>query len=402
MGRPPSAALLAVTLLSAATAPPVTATEASFPAPPGPPMLAAPAVVPRAAPVAAALPGDPQVRPGEWNPKKAPPGWVVLETEHYQVQSQIGREKAERLAEHLEAMLDVYREMLPFRKKLPHFVLKVFRGHDEFAEYYPRGAAGTAAYYDQSNKELVGYDSGVLLGVRDIPARVRLASGLDVDLVPTERARLDELFEQITDAYTFDLAAVLSHEGWHQYFHFYTVSWVRMPSWLDEGVGDYFFTAKRGEDGRYHLGAMNDYRMRRLHMAFDEGTTVPFWRMLEFEQSDYYSNPSVFYAQGWSMVQFLMQNEDPHLRQLIPKLIEDFKDNKNFKKATDKAFKGIDLHDLDERWILWVATTEVSDPLADLAREFGDRIPPEALETEDAWRSLYAWHLARLAEPEDG
>ena len=386
MGHPLTAALLAVSSI-------VCSSAAAF--------EPAPRAVPAVLEPAATTPGDPQVRPGEWNPKKAPPGWVVLETEHYQVQSQIGVEKAERLAQHLEAMLDVYRGMLPFKKKFPHFVLKVFRGREEFAEYYPRGASGTAAYYDPSAKELVGYDSGVLLGVRDIPARVRLSSHLDLDVTEAEQQRLDELFEAITDAYTFDLAAVLSHEGWHQYFHYYTVSWVTMPSWLNEGGGDYFFTARRGDDGNYSLGAMNDYRLRRVQMAFDEGTTVPFWRMLDFEQSDYYSNPSVFYAQGWSMVQFLMHHEEPRYRALIPKLIEDFKDNKNVRKATEKAFKGIDLRELDDEWIQWVVTQKAHDPLADLAREFGARIPPEALETEAAWRTMYEYQLEKLELPGD-
>lgn len=342
-----------------------------------------------AAPPAPRAADDDRVRPGEWSPKKVPAGWTVLETENYQVQSQIAVDDARRLAEHLEAMLDVYRQMLPFRKKFPRFILKIFRDRKAFGAYAPAGAENAAAYYDKANKELVGYDTGVLLGERRIPDRISLVSGAEAPFSAAELARLDELFAAITDAYVYDLADVLSHEGWHQYFHYYTVSWIAMPSWLDEGVGDYFFMARRQPDGSYRLGEPNAFRLRRLQRAFDEGTTVSFRRMLDFGQEDYYSNPSVFYAQGWSMVQFLMQHEGARRRALIPALIEEFKENKNFRKATEKAFKGLDLAALDDEWILWAATHPVHDPMRDLAREFGDRLPPASLLTDPGWREAY-------------
>jgi len=330
--------------------------------------------------------GDPQVRPGEWNPDKAPPGWVVVQTRNYQVQSEVGEAKGRLLAEHLEGMLDLYRELLPFTKRMPTFVLKIFEDEAGYRAY----GGEAVAHYDKAAKELVCWDTGIVLGVRDVPASVRL--GPDSGLTPSEaeRARLDQLFEAITDDYTMDLARVLSHEGWHQYFHYYTVSWVAMPSWLDEGMGDYFFTAERTEDGQgYHLGALNHGRLRTLRRAFEEGTTVSFARLLDFEQGDYYSNASVYYAQGWSMVHFLMQNEDPALRQLIPKLIADFKRSKNFREATAKAFDRRSLDSLDSEWIAWVLRQEPRDPLRELAREFGERIRAEDLVAPERWKERY-------------
>ena len=366
-------------------------------------LLAAPSLVAStvAAPAApSAQPsraGDPEVRPGEWSKRKVPRGWVVIETRHYHVQSQVGEEKGQRIGEHLEAMLEVYREMLPFRKRLPTFVVKIFRDREGFLEYYPSGT-GAAAYYDQTRKELVGFDSGILAGVRDIPARVRLGPALEGLFDAEQQQRLDALFEEITDAYTYDLADVFSHEGWHQYFHYYTVSWVSMPSWLDEGMGDYFFTARRDESGTFVVGELNHTRLRRLQRAFDEGSTVPFGRMLEFEQRDYYANPGVFYAQGWSMVHFLMQHEDEDYRELIPDLLRDFKDSKNFVQSTERVLGHLDLDELDEQWILWVITREPDDPLRTLADEFGDLLPAEGLQAPGSWVDAYAWRLARREE----
>ena len=64
------------------------------------------------------LPGDPKLRPGEWNPRKAPEGWTVVESRHYQVQSQVGDSKAQRLAEHLEGMLPLYRSLMNSVRRL--------------------------------------------------------------------------------------------------------------------------------------------------------------------------------------------------------------------------------------------------------------------------------------------
>ena len=158
--------------------------------------------------------------------------------------------------------------------------------------------------------------------------RMQLSPDCKVELKDEERVRLKELFEEITDEYTFDTARVLSHEGWHQYFHNYTVSIVSMPSWLDEGVGDYFFTATRdgqNADGGhgYRLGDINMYRLRVLRRGLAEGSAVDFPTLLDFEQEQYYSNPSVFYAQGWSIVHMLRQGKgmQPKWQKILPEYL---------------------------------------------------------------------------------
>jgi hypothetical protein len=348
-----------------------------------------------------ALAGDPDVKPGKWNKRDVPAGWVVVDGEHYHVQCEAGREKAEALLGHLESMWEVYSQFLPFRRKPPTFVLKIFADVDGYHDY--GGRPGSAAYYDRGRRELVGYDTGVILGRRDIPARVRLWPGAGGELQGPDRERLDALFERITDEYTMDTAGILSHEGWHQYFHNYTVSWVAMPSWLDEGAGDYFFMARRdgqaGEEHGYQLGDVNHYRLRVVKRAMVEGSTVSFRTLQSFAQQDYYSNPSVYYAQGWSMVHFLMHHEDPEFRGLIPRLIKDFKDTKNFEKSTDKVFRKVDMDELDRQWIAWVLVQPTDDPLRRLALEFGDRLEPAELDMPEGWRPVYLWHVEHPDEP---
>jgi len=343
---------------------------------------------------AAAPPDDPKVRVGEWSKRKIPAGWVVVETDNFHIQSQVGEEKARALGEHLEAMHEVYQELLSRRRKAPTYVLKIFADKQQFTAY--QGVNATA-YYSKGTKELVGYDTGVVLGKRDIPAIIKLSSGFEGELSDVERARLDELFEQISDTWTFDLARVLSHEGWHQYFHTYTVSWVDMPSWLDEGVGDYFFMAERdgqtGGDHGYRIGDTNWHRVRAVRRGLAEGSAVSFEELLDFEQSQYYRNPGVFYAQGWSMVHFLLQHENKKWRELPVKLIKSFKDTKNFRKSNKKVFKKVDMEELEREWLAWLLSLPYEDPLMDLANEFGDRISIEDLDCKFGLKMIYVWYL---------
>ena len=354
-------------------------------------------------PLSANTPGDAAVRPGKWNPRKAPPGWVVVETKHYQVQSEVGEAKGAALGEHLEQMLEIYRDFLPFKKSMPTFVLKVFESRAHFRDY-SRAGGGAVAYYDKANRELVSYDTGLVLGKLEMRRAIGLAPNMEAGFSDDELDTLDVLFDQITRSYTMDLANVLSHEGWHQYFHYYTVSWVPMPSWLDEGLGDYFFTARSDdsddEDGSYELGALNHGRLRAIHRAFDEGTSVSFGKLLDFEQKDYYSNASVYYAQGWSMMHFLMQHDDERLQALIPKLIKDFKRSKNFRKSTAKVFKGHDLDELDSAWIGWALRSTPEDPLRRLAEQFGRTLGMEDLEGPTYWKLTYLRHQVDLGAVE--
>ncbi len=346
--------------------------------------------------------GDERVREGPWHKRDVPKGWSTVDTEHYQVQSEIGADVAQRLGDHLESMLLLYGDFMPTRRKLETFVLKVFKDKKGYCEYSNLPPdTGAVAYYRKDTKELVGYDCGFIFGQRTTPTLLRLKPTTGNELSGADIERIGKLLEGATDAYTMDLSRVLSHEGWHQYFHFFTVSWVTMPSWLDEGLGDYWFmatpdaTAKHG----FRVGDMNWHRLRRLRRALEDGSTATFEALMDFEQQDYYSNPGVYYAQGWSMVHFLMQHPDPEHRELIPKLIKDFKDTKNFRKSTDKVFKKHDLATVEREWIGWLLQQPIEDPLLLLAREFGTRVKLTDLDGEQRLIDVYKWYLEHPGYP---
>jgi hypothetical protein len=342
---------------------------------------------------------DDKIKEGQWTKHDIPKGWVLVETPHYQIQSSLDAATSKKLGDCLESMLKLYSDFMPTRRKLSTFVLKVFPSKAAFCTYSGyKPDTPVVAYYNQGTQELVGYDCGYIFGKRTTPPQLHLKPGTGSGgLTDPQRQQVNDLLVAASNAYTFDLVRVLAHEGWHQYFHFYTVSWVPMPAWLDEGVGDYFFmAAKDMQDGNlpgFELGRINIHRLRRMRRGLEDGTFTPFEQFMDFDQAAYYQNGSLNYAQGWSMVHFLLQNKDPKRRELIPKLIRDFKDSKNFRKSTDKVFAGEKYDQLNKDWLGWLLEQTVEDPLLTLARQFGDKVAPKDIDGEKNLLDVYKWYL---------
>ncbi|MFT7463167.1 MAG: hypothetical protein ACI9EF_001511 [Pseudohongiellaceae bacterium] len=240
--------------------------------------------------------GD-QVRPGPWKPGSAPEGWVIHETDHYQVQCAAGERLAGAVGVHAEAMLEVYGELLPARRKLLHFVIKVFANQEGFLAYHPEDER-FVAWYDKDERELLAYDTGVLHGARHGSANIRLLDSYSSSFASRDGAQLAELFEEISERYTEDLAGLVAHEAWHQYFHGYTVSWVAMPSWLDEGLGDYFSTARGDEVGTIVVGAVYADGARITRQILEDQIALPIADLLDLDQDAYYEQGWARYAQG--------------------------------------------------------------------------------------------------------
>jgi hypothetical protein len=354
-----------------------------------------PAPRPRAAGAARAVPApqDETVPRGAWNASDVPDGWVVERSQHYQVQCRIGRDAARDLARHMEAMLGLYRDFLPSAGRADTFVIKVFGDRDAFRAYCKaHGIDGSGAWFDREARELLVWDTGIVLGKREIPTGIHLDPDRSITLPHADMQRVLHLLDAATGAYTPDTASLLAHEGWHQYFHAWMVSWVPTPAWLEEGIGDWFATATPDESGRYHAGSIHHGRLRDLHRALEEGTTVHVESLMRLTTTEYYERDEVYYAQGWSLVQFLMQHRDEAWRSVVPRLLKEFRESKSFPGATRTVLEGLDLDRMHAEWLAWVLDQKPIDPLRDLAREYGDRIRPDQLVADGELRRRYAWH----------
>lgn len=319
--------------------------------------------------IAASLPA--QVRAGPWQTAgKIPEGWIVHNTRYYHVQSQCGIEKAKRLGAHMEIMQQVYRGM--FKPKKDGTKLQTIKLFKDEAGYHAYGAPqGAAAYYNWVDREMVCYDTGKW---SDDVKEDGPTTGEETPMDRLQRRR-----SKFLDMLTMDLLGTAAHEGWHQYFDWLVGSKVALPSWINEGMGDYFYAAApkrdvpKGRKARAELGLPNDGRLWVLQLAQEQGLMVPLERFVSMLQQDYYANPDVCYAQGWAFCQFLLHGAEGKYAKVIPTYVQLIKDDSNWKAVTEKAFKGLDLAAMDVEFKAYVAQLKptVPDPFAGDEDELG-------------------------------
>ena len=279
-----------------------------------------------------------QVERGMWkNRGDYPDGWAVVKSKHYQIQSQVGQDKAQRLADHMEKMLHVYKKT--FKGSSSQFSakpVKLFKDREAYIQY--GGSSSSAGYYSPGERELVLFDSGNWSDKPQGPTTGR-------------RAQIEQRRRGM------DVLGVAAHEGWHQFFHWYVVSLTEIPSWVNEGMGDYFFAGKPVRKGRkleLDFSQVNTARFPVIFRAVEDGQTEPFEKFLLMSQQDYYANANICYAQGWALCYFLNQSENRKYKRIVPLYIKYIRDDSNWETVTKKAFRGIDVDKLEEEFVEWV------------------------------------------------
>jgi len=300
------------------------------------------------------------IRPGPWQTSgKIPPGWVVHNTKNYHVQSEAGIEKAKRLGDHMEIMNVVYRKMFPPDKAgEKKQTIKLFKDEAGMRAYNP-DVPGAAAYFSPGQREMVCYDTGKWMDEKKADAPV---TGKPDSPLERIRRRLGRL----NDAWKMDLLGCAAHEGWHQYFDWYVGSQVELPSWINEGMGDYFYTAapkdkdKGPKKTQVSLGNIFDGRLVILQEAKRQNEMVPLAEFVQMFQDAYYANPSICYAQGWALCQFLLHGAAGKYAKIVPNYIRFVRDDTNTRVVTTRAFKGIDFAVLESEFKAWIDQQKVS------------------------------------------
>jgi hypothetical protein len=283
---------------------------------------------------------------GIWDrPSEYAEGWEVVNTKHYQIQCEAGAEKGERLALHMEKMLYVYKKT--FKGSSSQFQqrpVKLFKSEASYHAY--GGPPGTGGYYSPGERELVIYDTGRWMDVEEVNAPTTGEGG-------SRRSRR-VINEEM------DTLGVAAHEGWHQFFHWYVVSLIDLPSWIDEGMGDYFYAGKPLRKGRkveLDFSDINRERFPVIYAAIKQGRHEPLKKFLYMDQRAYYSNPGVCYAQGWALCYFLNESDNKRYNRVIPDYIRVVRDDSNWETVTERAFRGIDLDVLEKEFHEYVLTT---------------------------------------------
>lgn len=189
---------------------------------------------------------------------------------------------------------------------------------DAFVVKSPLGAEQATSVLQELETfyQIVG--KKVFQGVRtpDLPLEVLVVTRQEIDqfgeeyLLNTED--VDGFYQKGIDRDFIVLSADLSGQVstsvvYHELAHYLASrAMVRPPTWLNEGLGEYFGSASIN-DGRMRVGKVLDSRMQVL-------TSRKLLRLSELfsvnPASPHYNEKnivSVFYAQSWAFVHFLMQ-----------------------------------------------------------------------------------------------
>jgi len=265
--------------------------------------------------------------------------WGVLTSPsgQYLIEYATRKEFAEKLAKEVDQIFRLYKVTIPTGKNPPRCRIKLFDEEEDF-QYYGQ-AYGAAAYWSPAQEEIVAYRF----------------EGREVTLDSKETMTIAE--ERTPEQTTF---SILYHECFHQYM-FYLMGRDRdvyVPSWLNEGMGDYFFGG-HWEKGKFAIGP-NEWRMATIVAAVKTGKHVPLERIIRYTQQDYYSNPGLCYSEGWSINYFFMSVDGKKKGyDKIPSVMyTNLLKAGDWKRSTDTAFGGIDLKKLEEEWKAFVLGLE--------------------------------------------
>ena len=273
--------------------------------------------------------------------------WQLLRSSkgNYLIEYATSQDYAKRCGEELEQIQGLYRQVIPSAKGIPPCRVKVFDREEDF-QYYGL-SPGAAAYWSPGQEEVVCYKF----------------EGDKVTLDSREEFTIAE--ERPAEETTFK---ILYHEAFHQYM-FYMMGRGRriyVPSWLNEGLGDYFFGGEWTKNrGKFTIG-INDWRVKTIVTAVKKNDYVGLDKIFRYDQMQYYSNAHLCYAEGWSINYFFMQSpiaKQKLYHQIPTKMLEALKTGgggeDGWQKATDKAFAGIDLKKMEEEWKAFVLTLPV-------------------------------------------
>jgi hypothetical protein len=198
--------------------------------------------------------------------------WVQVSSDTYIVKSSAGEERAKRVLKELEGFHQLVGTLAFRNTELPELPIEVLLIGDaptlrELEPEYNGRKVAVAGYYQR---------------------------GQDRDFIVLSGRVFPET-----------LTSIVYHELTH---YFVARALARRPTWLNEGLAEYFATAEIRDD-EISLGGISNDRMQLLK-------TSPLIPLKDFfavdSNSSYYnesSKASVFYAQAWAFMHFMMHGE---------------------------------------------------------------------------------------------
>jgi len=258
----------------------------------------------------------PQVRPLDLN------SLPHYETKYYVIYTDLDRDSVQDVAVRITRMAEVYRDRTrdfsgSIRRKLP-FVL--FRNRNDYYDVGgPEGSAGV-------------FNGKMLLAVAG---------------------------EQLDNRSWY----IIQHEGFHQFAA--AVIGGDIPTWVNEGIADYFGEALFTGDDMI-TGVIPEWRRKRIKQTLDAGRFKPIDELMQLSLEEWNREMSLTnYDQAWSIVQFLAHGDGGKYQRAFSAYMGAIGHGKGRSEAWQAAFG--DSSGLEDRWKqFW--TTLPENPTEDLYR----------------------------------
>ncbi|MBI2900597.1 MAG: hypothetical protein HYY17_10455 [Planctomycetes bacterium] len=268
------------------------------------------------------------------------PDWKQMTTKGYVLEYNTRDDYAKQVGDQMDRIMNFYKATIPTTKAIPLCRIKLFDTEEDF-QYYGQ-APGAAAYWSPAQEEICAYRF----------------TGKELKLDSKESLTITE--GKNPEEETFH---VMYHEGFHQYMHFWMGRDrnIYVPSWINEGMGDYYFGGTWSQKG----GKMsleirpNWWRLETIQQAIRENKHVPLERIFRYTQAQYYTDPGLCYSEGWAICYFILTSDKARKKgydRIVLKLLNELKGSENWEKATTAALAGVDLKAMEAEWKEFVMT----------------------------------------------
>jgi tetratricopeptide (TPR) repeat protein len=219
-------------------------------------------------------------------------GWIEVRSPHFVVSSNAGEKEARRVADQFEQIRALFHTAFPNLRVDPAEPVLILAAKNENTmkmllpeEWEVKGHVHPAGLYQQ------GEDKHYVV------------------------LRLDSEGDNPFHA--------LYHEYTHALLH---LNFTALPLWLDEGLAEFYGNSRLGEK-ESRVGTIDQSHLYIL----GQNKLLPIETLLKVEQGSPYYNEadraSIFYAESWALVHYLMLDPEAHQQQLL----------KNFFAAWDKS-----------------------------------------------------------------
>lgn len=264
----------------------------------------------------------------------APPELRTFSSKHYDVNTDLERDEAMKLALHMDAVYGEYGK--------------------RFASFRNRNV-GRMPLYLLRNRE--GY--------------VALMQSLDIDASNSDGMFFVTQGKQGLATWTSDRSrettySVLQHEGFHQF------AWSHigpdLPTWANEGIAQYFGDALLVR-GRMTIGLIDAQRLAVIQQAVQKDALIPMDKLMDMDDDSWNrtrardpEKSGLLYAQGWGVTYFLIHADDGKYQQAFVNYLRLLSNGKKQEDAFNEAFGTRDTKAFTQRWSQWVLQQQ-PDPI---------------------------------------